>query len=213
MKNILCYGDSNTFGSIPGGGRYPYGVRWPGRLAGLLGADWHLIEEGMGGRTTVWEDPLEPGRCGIRYLPVALCSHQPLDMVIVSLGTNDCKASFHAPAGLIAQGLGRILSCIQHHPYTTGRVPDVIVVSPIAIGEACDVLFPAFDHTSVEKARRLAPLFERTAKANGCLFLDAARVAGPSSRDHLHMDPEGHAALADALARLIRQAGADRAAP
>ena len=59
MKNILCYGDSNTFGSIPGGGRYPYGVRWPGRLAGLLGADWHLIEEGMGGRTTVWEDPLE----------------------------------------------------------------------------------------------------------------------------------------------------------
>ena len=125
MKNILCYGDSNTFGSIPGGGRYPYGVRWPGRLAGLLGADWHLIEEGMGGRTTVWEDPLEPGRCGIRYLPVALCSHQPLDMVIVSLGTNDCKASFHAPAGLIAQGLGRILSCIQRHPYTTGRVPDV----------------------------------------------------------------------------------------
>ena len=37
MKNILCYGDSNTFGFTLHGGRHPYDVRWTGRLQLALG--------------------------------------------------------------------------------------------------------------------------------------------------------------------------------
>ena len=60
---VLCYGDSNTWGWIPAeGGRFPRDVRWPGVLAAELGAGWQVIEEGLGGRTTVFDDPLEPGR-------------------------------------------------------------------------------------------------------------------------------------------------------
>ena len=74
MINILCFGDSNTFGTNPKGGRHSWNTRWPGRLQVLLGPEYYVIEEGMGGRTTVWDDPLEPGRCGIQALPMALQS-------------------------------------------------------------------------------------------------------------------------------------------
>ena len=77
MINILCFGDSNTFGTNPKGGRHSWNTRWPGRLQVLLGPEYYVIEEGMGGRTTVWDDPLEPGRCGIQALPMALQSHKP----------------------------------------------------------------------------------------------------------------------------------------
>ena len=32
MINLLCFGDSNTFGTNPKGGRHAWNTRWPGRL-------------------------------------------------------------------------------------------------------------------------------------------------------------------------------------
>ena len=91
MKNILCYGDSNTFGFTLHGGRHPYDVRWTGRLQLALGPAYRVIEEGCGGRTTVFEDPIDLGRNGRTSLPVCLASHNPLDLVILMLGTNDLR--------------------------------------------------------------------------------------------------------------------------
>ena len=66
MRRILCYGDSNTWGYIPASGaRYEPDVRWTGVAQRLLGSDYTLIEEGMNGRTTVYENPLSPGRNGM----------------------------------------------------------------------------------------------------------------------------------------------------
>ena len=96
-RDVLCYGDSNTYGTIPASeGRFPRDVRWPGVLADELGAGWHVIEEGLGGRTTVFDDPILPDRNGRRYLMPCLLSHAPLHAVVISLGTNDLKARFAA---------------------------------------------------------------------------------------------------------------------
>lgn len=47
MKNILCFGDSNTYGLKPDGtGRYDFTVRYPGKLQEFLGKEFHVIEEG-----------------------------------------------------------------------------------------------------------------------------------------------------------------------
>ncbi|MFQ7098513.1 MAG: GDSL-type esterase/lipase family protein [Christensenellales bacterium] len=81
-KNILCFGDSNTFGSNPSGGRWDRTKRWPGRLQQLLGEDYYVIEEGCGGRTTSFDDTLELDKNGRRALPVAL-ARWPLDLVII----------------------------------------------------------------------------------------------------------------------------------
>jgi lysophospholipase L1-like esterase len=99
QKSILCYGDSLTWGWIPvteGAPtlRYPYRDRWTGAMAAHLGEEYHVVEEGLSARTTSLDDPNDPRLNGSAYLPSALASHLPLDLVIVMLGTNDTKSYF-----------------------------------------------------------------------------------------------------------------------
>lgn len=106
MKNILCFGDSNTFGyDILKDSRFPWGVRWTSILQEKLGSDYRIIEEGMGGRTTVWDDPIENLQSGKTYLLSCLESHWPLDLVIIMLGTNDLKTRYALNAHDIAAGV------------------------------------------------------------------------------------------------------------
>ena len=134
MINILCFGDSNTFGTNPKGGRHSWNTRWPGRLQVLLGPEYYVIEEGMGGRTTVWDDPLEPGRCGIQALPMALQSHKPLDLVILFLGTNDCKAHFHASPRVITKGMENLCHTVQGE-MTWNTVPMSVLMKPHPVNQ------------------------------------------------------------------------------
>ena len=65
QKNILCFGDSNTWGYIPGTGeRYAPEVRWPGVMAAALGAGYHISEDGLNGRTTGFDFPWADCRNG-----------------------------------------------------------------------------------------------------------------------------------------------------
>ena len=89
-KTILCYGDSNTWGYISStGGRYPESVRWTGVMARELGTDYQVVEAGLNGRTTVFDDPVAPGRNGYEFLHVTMASAAPLDAMIIWLGAND----------------------------------------------------------------------------------------------------------------------------
>lgn len=208
MKTILCFGDSNTNGSNPDGipARHPYDVRWPGRLQKMLGEDYYVIEEGMGGRTTIWDDPLEPLRCGLQFLPVALQSHKPIDLVILSLGTNDCKNIFGASARVIGQGMNRLVETVKKFDYGQGvPVPKILVISPIHMGEhIAESVFASFDEESGRKVKMIAPFYEQVAVKNGCAFLDAALVAGPGA-DQLHMDGESHRKLAEAVGKMVKE--------
>lgn len=205
MKNILCFGDSNTFGTDPAGGRHARNVRWTGRLQQLLGEEYYVIEEGMGGRNTVWDDPIEPMRNGSKYLPISLQSHQPLDLVILFLGTNDCKCIFPASPRVIASGVETLCNMVDRFAYKEGYpVPQILVVSPILIGEAIEHSpFASYDYSSCQKSYQLAPLFESIAARHGYLFLDAAQIARPSELDQLHLDAGGHQAVAEALYGII----------
>ncbi len=205
MFNILCFGDSNTYGTNPAGGRHPRSVRWTGLLQEMLGASFYVIEEGMGGRTTVWDDPLEPDRCGFKALPIALHSHNPLDLVILSLGTNDCKSHLNASPEVIARGMDALCRVVKNFDYDPGfPVPQLLLVSPIHIGshpECCPCA--SIDHTSHTKSLALAPLYRALADKYGGLFLDASQIAGPSELDQLHMDAASHRAMAEHLYELV----------
>ena len=109
-STILCYGDSNTWGFVPGseGERFSWEERWPGVLQGELGADYRVIEEGLSGRTTVLDNPLEPYRNGREYLLPCLQSHQPLDLVVIFLGTNDLGDRYSLPPLDIARGAAQL---------------------------------------------------------------------------------------------------------
>ena len=117
MKSILCYGDSNTWGCIPLPGldpasRFPPATRWPGVLRRELGDGYWIVEAGLNGRTTVWDDPLEPHRNGRKLLLPTLLTHQPLDLVIIMLGTNDLKHRLNASAAEIAEGAGMLVDIV-----------------------------------------------------------------------------------------------------
>ena len=76
---VLCFGDSNTWGYIPGtGGRYASDVRWTGVLKQLTG--FEVIEEGLNGRTTAFTDAVEPYRSGLDYIAPCVMSQMPLDL-------------------------------------------------------------------------------------------------------------------------------------
>ena len=122
MKTVLCFGDSNTWGFIPGtdAHRYP----WPQRLCGIvqekLGGDWRVVEEGLNGRTTIFDDPMEPDRNGKLALPMLLKTHAPLDAVTVMLGTNDLKHLFGLDPKDIALGAATLIQLIQSSEPTPG---------------------------------------------------------------------------------------------
>ena len=106
MKTILCYGDSNTWGYDPSSQqRFGPEERWTGVLQKELGMEYRIIEEGLNGRTTVWDDPIEGFKNGMSYLIPCIESHKPFDLITIMLGTNDLKIRFSVSAYDIAESV------------------------------------------------------------------------------------------------------------
>lgn len=210
MKTILCYGDSNTWGYIPGGkGRYPYSIRWTGVLQNELGSDYKIIEEGLNGRTTVFDDPIEGGfKSGLSYLTPCLETHKPLDLVILMLGTNDLKRRFALSAQDISQGVARLTEIVlKSDAGVEGKAPEVLIVSPIQTGDMKHSCFSQmFDpQTCKTVSKQLAYYYQIAAQTFGCYYLDAAQFAMPSDIDALHMTAEGHHRLGRAIALKVHE--------
>jgi lysophospholipase L1-like esterase len=210
VKYILCYGDSNTRGASPDGeARFDFAERWPGILQHELGAAAHIYENGLGGRTTAFTDDVEPGRNGRLTLEPALDINRPLDLVIIMLGTNDCKKRFaHHSAWDVAEGM-RLLIKIAKRPEwgpDGQRAPQVLVVAPPKLGSdrRTSALNPLFSKKSTRKSAELAGFYRQVAKEEGVCFLDASPLAQPGT-DGVHLSRDAHASLGKALAAQVRE--------
>ncbi len=202
---ILCYGDSNTFGYIPGrGGRYNRHTRWPGRLQELLGSEYQVIEEGLCGRTTAFEDVTEPGRNGLDRIRDAVERSLPLDVLVIMLGSNDCKAQFGASAQEIAGGLEQVAAQARGGEASGFRV---LLVAPAAMTDRVmhSGFGSEFDQRSIKVSKELAEAYEALAGKCGCDFLDGSKVTQVSEIDGLHLDAEGHGRLAEAVVKYLQK--------
>lgn len=204
MKTILCYGDSNTWGFIPGvRERYPADIRWTGVLQAELGSAYHVIEEGLNGRTTVWDDPVGDHASGLQYFYPCLQSHKPLDLVIIMLGTNDLKYRFHLNAFDIAESVGR-LCAIARSSLTgpAGSAPKVLAACPAPITETGEFLemFEGGARTS----RVLHRAFERMGKELDVPVFFVDEVAASSPVDGIHLSREAHAAIGGVMAERVK---------
>ena len=206
MKTVLCFGDSNTWGHhAPLGDRFDEQTRWSGRLRILLGEDYRVIEEGQRGRTTVWDDPIENRLAGLTYLWPCLESHDPIDLVVIMLGTNDCKPYFGARAQSIADGTGRLVDMVQKSSFGPGgSAPKVLLISPIRI-EPSTFYDYLFGEVEAAKSHGFPVAYKAVADRFGCAFLDAAKLAEPDPADGVHLDAEGHKALAEAVAAKVKE--------
>ena len=205
MAVIVAFGDSNTWGYDPATAtRFPPDVRWTGVMRRELGAGHSVIEEGLNGRTTVFDDPIEPDRRGADYLPPCLRSHAPLDVLIIALGCNDMKARFGVPPADIAAGAERLILMARAEPVgPNGAPPKVILVAPPPRRQA-DALSPKCSGAR----RRNRDIWRRaTARSPSARASDSstrAQFIACSDLDGIHFEADQHAVLGHAMAEAVR---------
>tara|TARA_S200000501_G_scaffold118407_1_gene111181 strand:+ start:2334 stop:2996 length:663 start_codon:yes stop_codon:yes gene_type:complete len=217
MKNILCFGDSNTWGFVPGAfdpktlymKRYSIRERWPGLLRDILGEDFHIIEEGLNGRTTNVEYPDLSGRSGTSYILPCLYSHSPLDLVILNIGINDIKAIFDRSMMEISKGMSEIIDLIRstsYGPDMQGQ-PQILLLSPSALiheGYVDQNNESAFKG-GMEKSLLFNDYYKKLALERDCHYVDLQSVVSYSKIDGLHYDKRGHAVVASIVASKINE--------
>jgi lysophospholipase L1-like esterase len=209
MKTILCYGDSNTYGYIPAtGGRYDHKTRWPRALERILNGagggemEWWVVEEGLNGRTSSFDDPVELDRNGLRHIIPILKSHKPLDLVVVMLGTNDLKRRFNPSPYDISQGALNVVKAVQHSETGPAEsAPKVLVICPPPLLDT--PVFGDIFSGSAEISKKLPPYYRQICRESGAAFLDAGAFVKVSPIDGVHLDPAGHLLLAEAAANVI----------
>ena len=203
MKRILIYGDSNSFGTgpmkdLPDDPVLPRGARWGDQLAKLLGEGFEVIVEGLPGRTSVFDDPVEGVHLnGLRILPAILHSHKPIDLLIIALGTNDQKRKFGLGGIDIALGVSRLV----RESIASGVVKRVMAICPppvVVSGELGDIF-----HGAPERAAELPALMERSVVRDGATFFDAGQHIQVDPLDGVHWSVETHAKLAVVVSKVI----------
>ena len=223
-KRILVFGDSNTFGYVEDAqgtvSRLPLHTAWPGKMAELLGAGYEVVVEGLSGRTTTMDSPERSGTGiipgagmnGAAYLPAALSSHMPLDMVIIMLGTNDLRKDRNRNASDIASGIMRLVSIVKKGEWqqrTPFPIPQVLVICPPKLDLQRSPYKDAFKG-ALAKSEALPGILRPLVESSEALFFDAATVVPfAQGADEIHLTAENHAALAQAVTREVRKAFGD----
>ena len=164
------FGDSNTYGLVPATtDRYGWGVRWTSIINEKLGLqEYRVIEEGLCGRTTVFDDPFREGRRGTQLFPTLLETHRLLDCIVIMLGTNDCKTVYGASAGVIAKGVEKLIEQAQRFAKDT----PILLISPIHLGEGVweKGFDTEFNENSVAVSKGLAEEYRKSVKNTAGIF-------------------------------------------
>ena len=214
-KHIVCLGDSNTHGYCPDPAdcadgplaRFSEEERWPSLLQKALGDDYLVIEEGLSGRTTVFEDPVEEGLSALPYLRPCLKSHQPVSLLIIMLGTNDTKERLGANAYAIRQGMRRLIEKARTVDcWGPDGTPNILLMAPPAMGEGVLRSYAAEEMGTgtVEKSRQVPGQFRSLAEELGVHFLDVGALGCAFNEvDFMHLTRASHARLAEVLAELV----------
>ena len=203
-KTILCYGDSNTWGWNPTTqARYVRHERWPGVLRQELGTGYLVIEEGLNGRTTVWDDPIEGYKNGKEYLIPCLETHNPIDLVVIMLGTNDLKMRFSVPACDIAAGAGVLVDIVaQSATGPGGNASQVLLIAPPTVAKLSE--FAEMFSGGAAKSTRFSDCFRQIAEERNCPLLDASEVIVSSDLDGIHLESSEHRKLGKAVADRVK---------
>ena len=207
-KHIVCFGDSNTHGYCTDptdcadhGDRFNEDERWTCLLQKMLGEEYLILEEGLSGRTTVFNDPLYEGLSALDVISPILMSHEPVDLLIIMLGTNDTKDRFSASAACIALGLTRLITKAKEIPCWGSNAPNILILCPPPIGD--EMVQSAVGSTMgtgcPAKSRALHEQYRLVAENQGCAYLNAADFAVFNAVDYMHLTRSSHQTIAQKL--------------
>ena len=198
--NILCFGDSNTFGVSPvDGKRLPACERWPGILQ-KFGDGHEVIEAGQPNRTLVNNPPFDGDKSGVKYLKPYLEAHT-VDVVIIQLGTNDLKARFALSAIDIGKALEELILAIKAF-YHCKTIPKIIIISPPKVHEVGS--YKSIYAGAGKKVEQLSIEFKAMAYRHTCVFLDCYPLIQSCKKEGIHLPVSGHRELANSLKDVVR---------
>ncbi len=191
---LLCLGDSNTWGYIPGSGfRLRRTERWPGVVAARLGRRVTVIEAGRNGRVVAGGTPDQDGE---RFLVDWLRGHRPPDFAALMLGSNDCLPPMARQVGAVAAAMGRLADRLLELPGFADRPSRLLLVAPAPLAPVPGLVGEA----AVRQSRLLAAAFEALAAERGCRFIDAGRLAAAPLTDGVHLGIDDHRRLGEGVA-------------
>jgi lysophospholipase L1-like esterase len=208
MKQILVYGDSLSWGIVPGTRRrLPFAERWPAILERELvraGSSVRLIEDCLNGRRTVWEDPFKAGRNGLTGIEQRIEVNSPLALVILMLGTNDFQSMHQHNAAHSALGIATLVRAIRRAPIEPDMpVPPVLILAPPRTGTPAGTSVDKFAGAR-ERSEGLETAIASIAAELSCAFFDAGRIITVSRVDGVHLDADQHEVLGKALVDPVR---------
>ena len=210
MINILCFGDSNTWGYDPETQtRFSKKIRWTGVLQQLLGTSFNVIEEGLNGRTTNVNEKEEhdlgycrPYRSAMDLLSILIETNSPLDLIIVMLGTNDLKTNFNQSPDMIAENTRLVCESIISNDYFQSK--SIILVAPTHINENSPNLLESFVGTT-SASKSFANSYKKISDDLNLIFLDASESVITNEIDGLHWDAMQHSDFANSLFNKIKK--------
>ena len=201
---ILCYGDSNTWGYISGSDHQRYGndERWTKILAKLLGSDFEIIEEGLNSRTLISNDtrPGKEGKNGYEYLIPCLDTHDPIDLVILMLGTNELKSTYNKSTKEIGEMLEKyfVKTILNRKSQLEESYPNLLIVTPPVVNEDREYCKANNKYLgATQKSKELNDIYKDIAEKYNCYFLDNQGLE--TGIDGVHLTKESHKKLAEKL--------------
>ena len=129
----------------------------------------------------------------------------PVDCVILALGTNDMKDQFQASALIVAKAMERLLhvckAALQGSRSPNAKIILVCPLKPYADGNG--VYGHGFSTRSTEEAEKVRAYYKQLAQKNQCAFIDWNDHVSPSSADGIHMSPDGHKCIGEVMTQLV----------
>ncbi|WP_417687428.1 SGNH/GDSL hydrolase family protein [Roseibium sp.] len=207
--SVVCFGDSLTWGFRPGvRTRYGFSTRWTRVLQQELGDGFHVIEEGLNGRTTVFEDPVRGDKNGLAHLATVRKAHMPIDILVIMLGTNDLQSRFNMTAGTIGSAMSRLIEAARTENLADpdSRAPKVLLMSPPSLGDFTNSPLEAmYGEQSIAESKKLKDVYAVLAEQYGAAFFDAGSVVRVSKIDAVHWDEDMQAPFGKAVAGEVRK--------
>lgn len=211
MKKILLYGDSNTWGyrGWDIGKRLPRDQRFEGHIAAAF-PEYEIVAEGLPGRNISFPHPIETNTNGMQVLPMLLTTHDPIDLVVIMLGTNDTMTILNNSLFNIRYAMEKTIQLIQapdRWAIDRKEAPDILLVAPPAISHIADSpYYGQYDEHSAELAAGLPEVYKKLSEQYGCGFADGSFIA-PSGMDGVHLNATEHSLLAEKIITAMKAMG------
>ena len=200
MKNIVCYGDSNTFGvNAKDGSRFDEKTRWTAVLQNNFGMKYKVINEGMCNRTGFVNNPDGFLFSAQSHFVKLISEFENIDILILWIGTNDLMFQYQINFETVENGLKNLIELSQTKAKRVIIIPSVILDESILKGFFSD----RFDETSIQKSKEIVMIYKKLAKIYHCEYFDVNEFVKPSDIDGLHYNEASHKIIADKLSAII----------